>query len=396
MKIKWFLNGLCFFCIACFMTGCASPPTPPVQPKPVASLSPQVTALPDFKAIALAPTDYKARLDSFVIILDASNSMGDLHGGMEKFDMARAIVDRLNQTLPEMGQVAGLRTLGHHDRISSELTEMFFGMQTYDTQGLGQALETVNDTGAWSPMANALYAVRKDLEGHVNTLGGVIIVSDGMNMKNTLQSAQRLKDTHGNRICFFPILVGDDPQGHSRLEEIARMGQCGFLTPAERILGPEAMATYVETVFLDKITAAQMDSDGDGVMDDADKCGDTPPGARVNPEGCWTLSNVLFDFDKSVIKPETYPLLDEVVVILEKNPAMGIDIQGHTDDIGSAAYNMGLSMRRANAVADYFMGKGISKDRLTASGFGFDRPVALNGTPYGRSLNRRVELHPLQ
>jgi OOP family OmpA-OmpF porin len=110
--------------------------------------------------------------------------------------------------------------------------------------------------------------------------------------------------------------------------------------------------------------------------------------------GCWVLENVLFDFDKSVIKPEAYPLLNEVVTILKKNPDMTVELQGHTDNIGTAEYNMGLSLRRANAVADYLESKGISADRLTTKGFGFTKPVALNGTAFGRSLNRRVELHP--
>jgi OOP family OmpA-OmpF porin len=163
------------------------------------------------------------------------------------------------------------------------------------------------------------------------------------------------------------------------------------------------MAGFVSKVFLKDAPAptpapapapARKDSDGDGVYDDEDQCPGTPTGARVNSVGCWVLENVLFDFDKAVIKPEAYPLLNEVVTILEKNPGMTVELQGHTCNIGTAEYNMGLSLRRANAVADYLESKGISGDRLTTKGFGFSKPVALNGTEFGRSLNRRVELHP--
>ena len=73
---------------------------------------------------------------------------------------------------------------------------------------------------------------------------------------------------------------------------------------------------------------------------------------------------------------------------------MSVEIQGHTDNIGTKEYNMDLSQRRANAVAKYLEDKGIARDRLAATGFGFEKPVALNSTDYGRSLNRRVEINP--
>lgn len=73
---------------------------------------------------------------------------------------------------------------------------------------------------------------------------------------------------------------------------------------------------------------------------------------------------------------------------------MSVELQGHTDNIGTKKYNMGLSLRRANSVAKYLQDKGISRDRLATTGFGFDKPVALNSTDFGRSLNRRVEIHP--
>jgi OOP family OmpA-OmpF porin len=106
------------------------------------------------------------------------------------------------------------------------------------------------------------------------------------------------------------------------------------------------------------------------------------------------LGNVLFDFDKDVIKPDAYSLLDDVVKILEKNPVMSVELQGHCDNVGTADYNMDLSMRRAHAVKNYLVGKGILKNRMGTEGFGFTRPVALNGTDTGRSLNRRVEIQP--
>lgn len=140
---------------------------------------------------------------------------------------------------------------------------------------------------------------------------------------------------------------------------------------------------------------AAKDSDGDGVLDPQDKCPGTPRGVKVDARGCWVLTNSLFDFDKSDIKPQYEQALDEVVEVLKKNPGMRLEIQGYADRRGSVAYNQRLSERRANAVKAYFENKGIEASRLTAVGFGKSNPVATNATPEGMAENRRVELKPL-
>ncbi len=139
-----------------------------------------------------------------------------------------------------------------------------------------------------------------------------------------------------------------------------------------------------------------LDSDGDGVPDDRDECPGTPAGARVDYRGCWSLGAILFDFDKSVIRPAARPILDEVVVVLQNNPGVRIDIEGHTDSTGPARYNQGLSERRAKSVMEYFISSGVAPLRLTAHGFGETRQFADNNTREGRALNRRDELKPVQ
>ncbi len=142
--------------------------------------------------------------------------------------------------------------------------------------------------------------------------------------------------------------------------------------------------------------APPCDSDGDGVVDAKDRCPNTPKGAQVNQVGCWIVKGLLFDFNKADIKPQYYKNLDQVITVLKQNPGMRIEIQGHTDNIGSATYNMKLSLKRAQAVANYLIAHGISANRLTVKGYGFTRPVAPNDTPEGRALNRRVQLKPIR
>jgi OmpA-OmpF porin, OOP family len=108
----------------------------------------------------------------------------------------------------------------------------------------------------------------------------------------------------------------------------------------------------------------------------------------------WVMpSDTLFDFDKAVIKKKYYSHLDGVAAEINKDPSIKVEVQGHTDSIGSEKYNMGLSKRRANAVRNYLIKKGgVAADRLTAVGYGESMPIASNKTKEGRAKNRRVEL----
>ncbi len=350
---------------------------------------------PSYAATQFDTQMYDSKVDNFIVVFDASSSMRHPYKGTPKFDIAKELGYRLNLTIPEMGQTAGVRSFGHDPKVSKHLTELLYGMETYSTANAKGTLDKISKPGGWSPLGTALDAVGTDLEGLSGTRNVVIIISDGMDMEKKIPMVQALKDKFGSSICFYPIQVGDAPEGKAFLQEVSNIGACGFFSNADDLMNGDGIANFVEKVFLAKKTAvARIDSDGDGVYDDEDQCPGTPAGAKVNAVGCWTLDNLLFDFDKAEIKPEGYPRLDAIVGIMEKNPTMSVELQGHTDNVGTEAYNMDLSMRRSNSVAAYLVERGIARNRLATTGFGFKSPVALNGTTFGRSLNRRVELHP--
>jgi outer membrane protein OmpA-like peptidoglycan-associated protein len=108
-----------------------------------------------------------------------------------------------------------------------------------------------------------------------------------------------------------------------------------------------------------------------------------------------TTRAILFDFDKSVIRAVSKPILNKLAVYLEQHPKLRLGVEGHTDIIGGMDYNIKLSQRRANAVKTYLVNIGISPARLKPSGFGYTKPVADNGTAMGRQLNRRVVFRKL-
>ncbi|WP_103918798.1 OmpA family protein, partial [Candidatus Venteria ishoeyi] len=146
------------------------------------------------------------------------------------------------------------------------------------------------------------------------------------------------------------------------------------------------------------------DSDGDGIPDSRDNCEGTPPGTKVDAVGCETVSMIVdavltedhirFDFDKAILKPAGKAIVDKMVKFLSGDivHVKKIMVDGHTDNTGPAKYNMGLSQRRAQSVADYISAGGIPTNLMVITGEGESNPVADNATRKGRSTNRRVEI----
>lgn len=119
----------------------------------------------------------------------------------------------------------------------------------------------------------------------------------------------------------------------------------------------------------------------------------TPEEQRASLPLVIEVSDVLFEFDKWVIKAPYVPELDRWVEYFTNNPLVTADIYGHTDSTGPTAYNQKLSLRRAEAVVNYMVERGIEQKRLSIKGFGESQPLESNDTAEGRQKNRRVELH---
>ena len=103
------------------------------------------------------------------------------------------------------------------------------------------------------------------------------------------------------------------------------------------------------------------------------------------------INNIFFDFNESILKPESYLELDRLYKYLNDNPEINVEISGHTDNKGSDDYNITLSNSRANSVKEYLVSIGINSNRIVSKGYGKSKPVATNDTDEGRQFNRRVE-----
>ncbi len=149
-----------------------------------------------------------------------------------------------------------------------------------------------------------------------------------------------------------------------------------------------------------EVSTGLTDTDGDGVVDAKDQCPDTAAGERVDGNGCTLpqiidLKGVTFEFNKARLRPDAQTILDWAVDILKKYPDMQVEVAGHTDSIGSDAYNQTLSEARAEAVKTYFVEHGVPDAQMTVHGYGESEPLDSNDTEEGRERNRRVELRIL-
>ncbi len=377
-------NVLTLICLALatlFLAGCAT--TPKTTSAPL-SFSPQ----------QIAADEYVPKVENIVVILDASNSMNEAVGSQQKIDVAKAFLTSVNETLPEYDYNVELITFGAKNGIAGAGS-----LAKYSKSDFTAALAKVGEPSGNSskPLTKAINAAAKDLQG-AQGQNAVLIVGDGARLyKSPAVAATGLKEQFGDNVCIYTVQIGDNAQGAAAMQEIASAAACGSSTVATDLASASAMGGFVADAFLTQppVVAAPvvLDSDGDGVLDADDECPNTPIGAHVNYKGCWAYdAEVMFAFDSSVINAAYQPMLDNGVHVMQQNPGLIVEVDGHTDNVGAAAYNQKLSEARALAVANYFVAHGISPDRLSAKGFGFTMPISTNDTESGRSQNRRVEL----
>jgi OOP family OmpA-OmpF porin len=414
MRVK--LRGLLVLFLGLVLTGCAG-----LSTKNTADIT---CTTKDVDAM-IKSGDYQKKVDNFLVILDASSSMGEKLGPAftyepSKLVLAKDLITCMNSSLPDDFDVnAGVRVFGpvYSDK------GLVYGMSKYSKADLDTAVRGVGGTGGVSPLANAITFGNMDLY-EMKGDAAVIIFSDGVNTDpaSPVAAVGAMKEMYGDNVCVYTVLLGNDPGGKMTLEQIAEAGKCGLATDANSLhTRPlpkgsadtnliDGMADFVTTVFVEKAPpppppppapkkAVDLDSDGDGVLDSKDQCPNTPKGIKVDSVGCpeaipEKVSITLlieFDFDKAVVKPQYHSDIERVANFLRAYPKTTVDLEGHTDSKGSEEYNMKLSQRRADNVKKYIVEKfNIDAARISPTGYGESQPVASNETDEGRQQNRRV------
>ncbi len=204
----------------------------------------------------------------------------------------------------------------------------------------------------------------------------------------TLTSLQAIDErcVNGHEICPEHLI----PTQYSVTyhEMIANQPKPTAFTAPQPVVVPKP-----EPVIIQKPPVA-IDSDHDGVIDEIDQCPNTPKGYKVDAVGCpkSVTLHINFKTGSSSIPISSYKDVDLLTTFLQENPAASITIIGHTDNVGNAAYNLGLSKARADALAIRIIENGISESRITTEGKGLSEPIASNKTKKGKAQNRRIDV----
>lgn len=168
-------------------------------------------------------------------------------------------------------------------------------------------------------------------------------------------------------------------------------------------LGKTKTRTIVQVKeVIKEVQAAPTDSDLDGVVDGVDRCPNSLRNAEVDQFGCVVkaqivrLEGITFKTGSSDLTANSVESLTDIASFLKNQPDVRLEIAGHTDSIGDASFNLGLSQKRADAVKYFLVRAGIDPERMRATGYGETDPVASNATAGGRAENRRVEFRILR
>jgi OOP family OmpA-OmpF porin len=407
-----------------------------------ATTAPVSQSFPAMNPVPPPSPAYGLKVDNLHVVADVSRSMQD----WGKIGAEKALLSSFNQGIPKGLENAGMRTFG---KSAYDETILVQPIEAYDRSEMAGLIGDLKAGCGHTPLAKALWKAKKDLKKSEGNIA-VLVVSDGENLsEDPIAPALALDKKYAGRICIYTVHIGNCAKGRKALEDIANNVTCGQAVTAGQLTSEDAMTDFISDIFythmygdsdgdgvldkddkcpgtpkgvkvdkkgcpidsdgdgipdyLDKCpdtpkgvkvdkVGCPLDTDGDGVPDYKDQCPNTPKGAPVNAVGCWSLKGINFDYNKWDIKPEYNSLLDENAKVLEDNPTMKVEIQGHTDGIGSQGYNQPLSEKRAGSVKAYFESKGISADRITSRGFGKSKPIATNDTPEGRAKNRRIDI----
>jgi len=304
------------------------------------------------------------KVDNFVLFVDQSGSMYQVHrdAGAVKEILAKQVLERMNGVIPEAGYQGALYMFAPFEAVMSPAPYMRAAINT--------GIERIPDS---QPVAVRLTTMARGFEDLRPVVGGmsgktaVIVFSDGADNggRDPIAAARELQGGRAD-VCLHVVSFADSEHGRDVNRQLSQIGQgCRLVEGRELLADGAKLEQFVRDVF----------------------CG-APP---AKPKRKIVLRGVNFDFDKATLRADGKPVLDEAVRTLKDERDIKVSVEGHTDAVGSDAYNQRLSERRAGAVADYLAGGGIARARMATVGFGESKPVASNETEDGRAQNRRVE-----
>jgi OOP family OmpA-OmpF porin len=317
------------------------------------------------------------KVDNFIVFLDQSGSMAQAKAaaGQQKLDRAIAAVGRFDQQVPNLGYTSAVATFASYKMVSAP-TPYSKGAVGAAAAGIVPPFNHMTTMG--DGLAN-LDPVIAGLSGKT----ALIVLTDGEANKGSdpLAEARNLYGKYAPNLCIHVVSYADTPLGQQTIDAIRALDGCSVVADGKTLEGDAAMAKFVKDVLYDDVAPAPAP---------APKPVAAAPKPVVSKE--VITFNLLFDFDKSEIRDDMVPQLEQARAILMEDPSSSFAVAGYTDSSGPESYNQGLSERRAASVKSWLVDHGIAASRLNTVGYGENRPKYDNATREGRKLNRRVEL----
>jgi OOP family OmpA-OmpF porin len=340
--------------------------------------------LPEKQPIATQPIEIGGDewrvTDNVIVITDGSGTQYM----NETFPDAKALTRSFVSAMPaaearsasRSGYDAGLVGFGGDDRQTAPLAAFDRGRLASTASEL-EVMGDINGLGGETP----LHAVIAESQAALASKSGraaLVIFTDGLpdDPGLALGAARQLVKARQGNVCIHTVQTGTDPEGATFLKQLSALTSCGSYRAGSQIASSHEVQQLSRAVFLGS--------------------GDLPAVAAGPCEAVVRLRGIEFAFDRDEITESSKPVLDAAAQRLRECPDIKVTVGGHTDAIGTDAYNQDLSYRRANSARSYLIESGIASDRLQAEGFGESEPVAPNDSDAGRAQNRRVELAPLR
>lgn len=343
------------------------------------------------------------KVDNFIVLFDKSGSMvtpeaatisapdnldvSDMGPEKLRISSAKDVLTRMIMTIPDIKLNSGLRIFW------GEETVLVYGMTPFNDRKAYLKSLAANRSGIGrTPLGRTIAAAGEDLKPLPNSSAMIIISDfdkiegvDDIRPASVTANIAKVKEQYGDRLCIYTIRVGNAPNSLELAQEIAKDGKCGFAVSANELATPEAMASFVERVFLKTAPPPEAARAAEPTVEATAK--EVPAAAVVTAAA--ELEDIHFDFDKSTLKPQDRAILKKHADWLMKNKNDTLVVEGHCDERGTTEYNMALGQRRAMEAKKYLVNLGVEEKRIKTISYGKEKPLDPGHTEEAWAKNRR-------
>ncbi len=214
----------------------------------------QAIPLETYQPVRFDSSAYSRKFDTFVVVLDTASSMEQSYRKRQEAKDAHAVVARMNRMIPALDYQAALVVFSAGSCLSCDDAALLYGPAPYNREEFSAALDgyaTAGSAGRLTSLGGRTAASRGILQGNPGRLA-LIVVSDSENILHgrAFKTVQKLREILGGRLCLYPIQIDRDSDGRRMMDELVKVGGCGFSAQIDAIASPDAMAVYVTRVFL--------------------------------------------------------------------------------------------------------------------------------------------------